>query len=130
MEAGFIDVSQVLRGGVYILAHQGTIVYVGKAKVMLGRVYQHRVRWGTKSRKPVTGVIPPKGILFDQVFIRPCHGAEVDALEASLIAKYRPRYNTQLKTIVPPELTGLISRICAARGVLAPAPTRIERRGF
>ena len=71
MEPGFVDITQVLRAGVYLLAHQGTVVYVGKAKVMLGRVYSHRVKWGTKSRKPVTNAIPAKGMLFDQVFIRP-----------------------------------------------------------
>ena len=97
---------------------------------MLGRIYTHRVAWGSKRRAPRTGAIPAKGMLFDQVMIRPCHTTEVDALEASLIATHRPRYNTQLKSVVPPELTDLVSRICASRGMLAPAPKAIERRGF
>lgn len=127
---GFIDVTQVLRGGVYLLLHQGTIVYVGKAKVMLGRIYTHRVAWGSKRRKPRTGVISAKGMLFDQILIRPCHSTEVDDLEAALIAQHRPRYNTQLKSAIPPELGDLVARICASRGASAPAPSRIERRGF
>ena len=127
---GFVDVSLVLRQGVYILLHQGVVVYVGKAKVMLGRVYSHRVKWGSKSRKPVTGSIPAKGMLFDQVMIRPCFSTDIDALEAELIARHRPRYNTQLKSSIPPELNGLVARIVAGRGGIAPASPRLERRGF
>lgn len=130
VEAGFIDVSQVLRGGVYLLAHQGVVVYVGKAQVMLGRIYSHRVKWGTKSRKPITAAIPAKGMLFDQVFVRPCSSAEIDELEARLVDQYRPRYNTQLKFCVPPELTDLVARIVARGGAVVAPPSRINRRGF
>lgn len=127
---GFVDVSAVLRQVVYILLHQGTVIYVGKAKVGLGRLYSHRVAWGSKSRKPRTGAIPAKGMLFDQIMVRPCMSVEVDALEAEMIARYRPRYNTQLKSSIPPELSGLVARIVAQRSmVLTPTP-RIERRGF
>lgn len=127
---GFVEITEVLRCGVYVLMHHDKVVYIGKAKVMLGRLYQHRVRWGTKSRARVSGVIPPKGILFDRVFIRPCENHLVDDLEASLIAQHRPRYNTQLKpTTVPADLSSIVARLVAKAQVPDPRP-RIARRGF
>lgn len=127
---GFVDVSTMLRQGVYILLHQGTVVYVGKAQLMLGRILQHRTAWGAKSRKPRTAVIPAKGMLFDQIMVRPCMSINIDALEAQMIERYRPRYNTQLKSSIPPELVGLVARIVAQRGIAPAVNPRIERRGF
>jgi excinuclease UvrABC nuclease subunit len=123
---GFSEITLVLRAGVYVLMHHEEVVYVGKSKVMLGRIYTHRVAWGSKSRAPRTGVIPPKGILFNRVFIRPCPLAEVDGLEAELIARYHPRYNTQLRRGIPPELASIVGHLVARR----PTPIRVERRGF
>ena len=125
---GFHDVSPMLRGGVYMLLHRGVVVYVGKSKVMLGRIYSHRVAWGRKSRQPITGNIPPRGILFDQILVQPCHDHKISALEASLIALHRPRYNTQLKSALPPELSSLIAKLSP---IAAPPRTiLINRRGF
>ncbi len=127
----FVDVSVMLRCGVYLLCHRGTVVYVGKSQVMLGRVYNHRVAWGRKSRKPLTAAIPARGILFDQILVRPCRSDEVDDLEARLIAELSPRYNTQLKSSIPPELAILVARITASRGSLPRAPEAVlDRRGF
>ena len=125
---GFTDVSGLLRGGVYMLLHYGTVVYVGKSKVMLGRIYSHRAAWGRKSRKPITGNIPARGILFDQILVQPCPADRIDALEAELIRKYSPRYNTQLKSSLPPELAHLIAHLAP----VASQPPRIifSRRGF
>ena len=129
MEEGFVEISLVLRQGVYLLVHHDVVVYVGKAKVMLGRLYSHRVKWGSKSRKAVTAVQSPKGMLFDRVYVRPCKNDEIDDLEAALIAQYRPRYNMQLKTTIPADMSSLVARIVASRGGLPPRP-RIDRRGF
>jgi len=124
---GFIDVSGMLRGGVYMLLHRGVVVYVGKSKVMLGRIYSHRVAWGRKSRKSITGNIPARGILFDQILVQPCHGECINQLEAELIKLHSPRYNTQLKTALPPELAFLIRRLAP----IAPRTTFVlDRRGF
>lgn len=126
----FEDVSTMLRGGVYLLLHRGAVVYVGKSKVMLGRVYSHRVAWGRKSRKALTANIPARGILFDQILIRACRSDEIDDLEASLITRLHPRYNTQLKSSIPPELSNLVSSL-AARTSLPRAPERVlDRRGL
>lgn len=124
---GFDDASALLNAGVYLLAWQGTVVYVGKSQMMLGRIYSHRVAWGRKSRLRKTALIPPKGILFDQVLYRRCPLHLVDELEASLITQYHPRYNTQLKSSIPPELAMLVKHIVPS---IAIPPTRVDRRGL
>lgn len=125
---GFTEVSAMLRGGVYMLLHRGTVVYVGKSKVLLGRIYSHRVAWGKKSKRQITGNIPARGILFDQIFVQACASDKIDGLEAALIKQYHPRYNTQHKTTLPPELASLIAKLTP---IAAPRPTiLINRRGF
>lgn len=91
--SGFISVSEVLKSGVYALVHHGVVVYVGKSKTMLARIYTHRAQWGKKSMP----WLPVKGILFDEVFVRPCPLHLLDALEYDMINLYKPRHNIQLK---------------------------------
>lgn len=107
---GFIDASAMLQGGVYALVHRGIVVYVGKSKVMLGRVYTHRVAWGKKSKSAV-GLKPQKGILFDAIWVRPCALAEIDALESAMINLYKPRYNSHLRNGLPVDIAHLISAL-------------------
>lgn len=113
---GAIDVSAMLRPGVYVLLHRGAIVYIGQSKLMLTRVYSHRAAWGRKRTKA-----QPRGVIFDEVQVLPCRLEQMDELEAVLIAKYKPRYNTQYNNGLPPDLEVLIS------GLLPPqvAPTPI-----
>lgn len=112
---GFVDVSAMLSGGVYALIHHGNVVYIGKAKVMLGRVYTHRVAWGKK--RPAEGLKPAKGILFDSIWVQPCSSTEIDALEYRLINLYKPRYNSALRNGLPVPLdlaaliAGLVERV-------------------
>lgn len=117
---GFVDVSAMLQGGVYALVHRGNVVYVGKSKVMLGRVYTHRVTWGKKSRK-VVGLKPQKGILFDSVWVRPCPLAEIDALEHTMINRYKPRYNDLLRNGLPADIAHLVAQLIGVP-TSAPAP--------
>lgn len=91
--SGFIGVSDVLRSGVYALVHKGVVVYVGKSKTMLARIYTHRAQWGKKFMP----WLPVKGILFDEVFVRPCALAVIDELEYDMINLYKPKHNIQLK---------------------------------
>src|SRR5438270_14040848 len=95
---GFTDVSQVLRSGVYILLHRGVVIYIGKSKTMLNRIYTHRSMWGAKARGKVPSWMPVKGILFDEVFIRPCALDVIDQLELEMINLYKPKFNTRLKS--------------------------------
>jgi excinuclease UvrABC nuclease subunit len=90
---GFIDATAILRCGVYALGHKGVIVYIGKSKTMLGRIYTHRAQWGRKS-VPWLNV---KGMVFDAVHICPCHPDKVDQLEYDMIDLYKPKFNTLLK---------------------------------
>ena len=96
---GFVDASSMLQGGVYILLHRREIVYIGKAKSFLSRIYTHRSTW-SRLRKgdKLANWLPTKGIMFDQFFLRPCRPDLVDALERELIAAHNPKYNTQLRT--------------------------------
>lgn len=95
---GFSDVSEVLGTGVYALVYKGVVVYIGKAKAMLTRVYTHRSMWSAARRGKAPKWMPIKGILYDQVFVQPCAIADLDALEREMIELYKPKYNVLLKT--------------------------------
>ena len=98
---GFVDVGEILCSGVYALVHRRQVVYVGKSKNMLTRIYSHRHVYGDRrgKRKQFPSWYPIKGILFDRVWVRPCPLDQMDSLEREMIARYRPRYNILL---VPP----------------------------
>lgn len=121
---GFTDVSTILQGGVYALVHRGIVVYVGKSKVMLGRICRHRETWGKKSTKAV-GLKPLKGILFDSVWIRPCTLDQIDTIESTMINLYKPRYNDRLRNGLPVDISALISGLVSAQA-LAPRPLKPE----
>lgn len=99
---GFTDISDSLRCGVYALASRGVVIYVGKSKKMLGRINSHRSAWADKRRGKAESWIADRlgipGLLFDQVWVRPCRPDQLDALEEQMINLYKPRYNVQLKT--------------------------------
>lgn len=97
---GFLEVSPLLSCGVYALAREGAVVYVGQSKKMLSRIAAHRSNWGRKST-PSWMPASCRGILFDQVFIRPCRVEELNALEVEMINLYKPRYNIKIKTPHP-----------------------------
>lgn len=88
---GFIDATAILRCGVYVLSQHGRIVYVGKSKAPLTRIYAHR----NLARKRPVPWLSIKGVVFDSVHIMPCHPDRVDALEQSLIAEFQPMGNIQ-----------------------------------
>lgn len=125
--AGCIDASEILRAGVYILIAKGVVIYIGKSKSMLGRVYTHRNLWQAKRRKQVPSWLPTPGIHFDEVHIRPCRMEDLDRLEAEMIALYKPRYNKRLKPVgvgvVPMTINGVSICLNAKPGFEA-----IERR--
>ena len=87
--SGFVDASAVLRGGVYVLALRGEVVYVGRASgsmlAKLANLRGHdRPSWLPRIR-------------FDQVLIRAEHPDRIESLRARLIAEFEPKHNaTQL----------------------------------
>ena len=98
---GFVDASLALKGGVYALVYRGEVVYIGKAKRMLTRVYSHLHIWASKRQGRVPSWLPIDGIYFDEVFLRPCHPDDIDRLEREMIELYKPRLNKRLKTPGP-----------------------------
>ncbi len=94
---GFVDATEVLRGGVYVLVHRGEVVYVGKSKRMLNRLAAHMSAWSARRREKMPYLIAKMGIYYDEVHIRPEHPDRIDAVEQAMIDLYRPRHNTQHK---------------------------------
>lgn len=128
---GFVDISPVLKAGVYALCAKGVVIYVGKAKNLYSRIYTHRSNWSrARSGKKIPSWMPVKGFLFDEVFIRPCRLEELDALEAEMINAYKPKYNTNLKLLGPPKVPARITAPSGRSLVLNAPPEigRIERR--
>lgn len=99
MLEGFVDVTAVLRAGVYALVRNGVVVYVGQSKHPVSRVEAHRSLWGRKR----VAWLPIKGMLFDEVHVLPCRVEDLNRVEAALIDLYKPKYNVKLKTPTPTE---------------------------
>lgn len=92
---GFTNISQSLRCGIYALVMKGKVIYIGKSKCMLVRIYSHR---NAKSKKgSLPSWFPIKGIAFDEVHVRSCHPDNLDSLEFDMINLYKPKLNTNLK---------------------------------
>jgi hypothetical protein len=98
MLEGFVNVSAMLRPGVYALVKDGVVVYVGQSKKPLSRVEAHRSLWG---RKKAPGWLPIRGILFDEVHVMPCRVEQLDEVERALIDLYKPKFNVKLKSPLP-----------------------------
>ena len=97
---GFSNVSEVLRSGVYVLVAKGVPIYVGKSKAMIARINSHRRAWIDKRKGQAwtTEVLGIPALRFDEIHIRPVPPHLLDAVEREMIDRYKPRYNTQLKT--------------------------------
>lgn len=95
---GAVEVTVVLRPGVYALVKAGTVIYVGKSKSVYQRIYTHRSTASRAARgKPIPSWLPLKGFVFDQVFVWPCALEDLDALEAEKINLYQPKFNESIK---------------------------------
>lgn len=137
---GFIDATAMLRPCVYALLHHGRVVYIGQSKKPLTRVYAHRSLWGRKKPRFITN--SAKGILFDEVWLKPCRVEDLERIEGDLILKYKPIYNERsgAYTKVPEEMVGIVARIIARKAVPSDTATLIDpvlraqmainRRGF
>lgn len=128
MLEGFIDVSDVLRSGVYALVRNGVVVYIGQSKKMLARIAAHRSNWGRKS-VPAWMPVSIRGVLFDEVFVLPCRIEDLDRVERAMIDLYKPKYNIALKA--PGPTAQQISITVGGHSVplnFTPAQPRFERR--
>lgn len=125
---GFVNVSSILRAGVYALVRDGVVVYVGQSKKMLARIAAHKSNWGRKAQ-PAWMPASLRGVLFDEAYVLPCRVEDLDELEAAMIDLYKPRYNIKLKAPTPTttELTLTISGFAIPFNHRSPTP-RFERR--
>ena len=128
---GFTNISEALRSGVYALCAKGRVIYIGKSKCMLVRIYSHR---NAKSKKgALPSWFPIKGITFDEVHVRLCHPDQIDQLEFDMINLYKPKLNVNLKNDlainIPHTLrVGNIEILVAAQAAVHPSIGKIERR--
>ncbi len=118
-EDGFVNISFTLHCAVYALRKRRVVVYVGKSKKPLTRLYSHV---NARGKFPQVGV---KKISFDEIWIRPCMLSELDALEVEMIRKYQPRYNVKHRapTPIPDDIRALLATIH-----IEPTPGPLEPR--
>lgn len=124
MLEGFVNVSAMLRPGVYALVKDGVVVYVGQSKKPLSRVEAHRSLWG---RKKAPGWLPIRGILFDEVHVMPCRVEQLDEVERALIDLYKPKFNVKLKS---PDPVACEFNLTTALGVCVTINQRPTTGGF
>jgi excinuclease UvrABC nuclease subunit len=130
MLEGFIDVTPVLRCGVYALVRDGVVVYVGQGKKMIARVEAHRSNWGRKST-PAWMPVSLRGVLFDNVYVFPCRVEDLDRIEAAMIDLYKPKFNIKLKAPTPltaQQLSVSVGEFSVPLNFRPPPTPRFERR--
>lgn len=126
MEAdGFLDVSTMLHCCVYALLQRDVVVYIGKTKQPLTRLYSHAHARGKLEPWKAGYTTRKKGFKFDGIWIRPCMLAQLDQLEVDMIRKYQPKYNVRMREAPPPlDLSELLKEIVPMRGPPVEAPIR------
>ena len=87
-----IDISDVLRSGVYILHLHGRPVYVGRAKCILAALANQTFR------NSAPAWLPGRVMRFDRIEIIPCGPDRSAALVPALIAMHQPIHNLEPKS--------------------------------
>ena len=104
-----LDFTAMLRPAVYILSHEDEVVYVGKSKCPLVRIYAHRLR------SKLTNIeSEDRSFIFDSIHLIPAHIDALNALEQRLIRELRPRHNIRHKPTELFALLGIKSSIIGA----------------
>lgn len=104
-EDGFADFSALMHCGVYALVRKGIVVYVGQSKTLATRLHGQLVHRGKPSKKSYFGSNVYKGVVFDEIWVKPCMLQELDKIEIEMIKKYLPKYNVKHKPIPPPDIS-------------------------
>ncbi len=121
---GFVEISFMLHCAVYALLRRGEVVYIGQSKKPLTRVYSHANARG-KLEPWKAGYRQRKvGFAFDRIWIRPCMLKELDEVEAAMIRKYQPKYNTKHVPPKPSISLDMLVDMMPTYPLLPPAPER------
>ena len=129
---GFVDLSAILGSGIYALSDRGEVVYIGKSKALIKRIYAHVYAYSSKGSgrflRTVRGI---KAMRFDCVMVYPCAVSDLDRMERAMIAKYKPRYNEKFipapAAVLPLEGTikGMRIRFGVEEGKAEAVPRRV-----
>jgi len=93
-----IDISKLLHCGCYALLKKGEVIYVGKSKKPMVRLYTHFSNRGKVLGQNMWGgysgpTLNDRGVSFDGVWFWPCMLGQLGTIEMYLIRKYMPKYN-------------------------------------
>lgn len=105
-EQGFFEISGAIASGVYALCWHGEVMYIGQSRTLMVRLAGY-VSSRNKHRRVKLGAKWIRGIVFNEVWIRPCPLSDLDELEEAMIRLYMPKYNERMKT--PLALNDLIA---------------------
>ena len=100
-EYGFLNISKLMHCGVYALVKKGEVVYVGKSKQPLMRIYTHVKNRGRKmganiySKDDCGPSVNGKGISFDSAWFLPCMLGQLWTLEVHFIKMFMPKHNVR-----------------------------------
>lgn len=98
----WINVSVVMRPGVYALVRRGRVIFVGQSRAVYQRIYGHRQV--TRYARGVTPAWSPlRGFQFDEVWVRPCRLEELDEVEAEARTAWEPYWNKDYGPQAPAE---------------------------
>lgn len=112
-EVGFVEMPGVKApAGIYALFWKGELVYIGQTKNAFRRIATHVN--GYKKKNYITkdyftpGDVRGKEIKFDRCLVRFCAVSELHRLETQLIYKYKPKYNTIVRSPLPDHVIDIV----------------------
>jgi len=93
-----MNITKLMHCGVYALVRKGVVVYVGKSKQPLMRIFRHVSNRGKPlGQKMFGGYTSPaqdgKGIVFDTIWFLPCMLGQMGTLEVRFIKMFMPKHN-------------------------------------
>src|SRR5258705_247134 len=99
-EHGFMDVTKLMHCGVYALVRKGEVVYVGKSKQPLMRIFRHVSNRGKPlGQKLFGGYSSPaqdgKGIMFDTIWFLLCMLGQLYTMEVRFIKMFMQKHNVK-----------------------------------
>ena len=94
----WVNISDLLKPGVYSLLWRGKIVFIGKAKCLLVALAAHRA---VCSGPRLPEWFPTKRVQFDGMQVIPCASDRAALLLPALIAMHQPTHNIHSKPTLP-----------------------------